>query len=469
VTSAQELRAPAEMVNLERTVCRSNGKTDREESQEGGSFEERAGESQPVTCGVSVIEGDRNFTACLTVEPVAVPCAGEGVVAAAPCCAELPVPAPDRSSEAWERQADARNTEREMRKRAVAFSHLAQQHGQTLAAAAAAIDVSGRTLCRWRHDWDTDRLAPCPRGRPCRCAAPEVRQDVVAFLDARGPATGLPALRDQYPQVARAELVELLSDYRGDWRLNHARQQAELHWLRPGSVWAMDFSHARPSIDGCYPAIFAVRDLASHQQLFWMPVKDETTDTVNDALHTLFCEYGAPLVLKCDNGPAFLSRATKEFMRDWSIITLYSPPYAPWYNGAIERANRGLKEITAHLAEKAGHPGYWTSDDLHQARCASNRLARPWGPEGPVAEEVWESRQHLTMDERDVLFENLEARRRAVCLEREVDPEAPLEHYLETEIVRLALQPVLESLGYLHITRRRITPAINRRKRDRIM
>ena len=72
------------------------------------------------------------------------------------------------------------------------------------------------------------------------------------------------------------------------------------------------------------------------------------------------------LVLKCDNGPGFVARATKEFLRNWSIITLYSPPYAPWYNGAIERANRSLKEETAFLAEKAGHPGYWTSAELHQ-------------------------------------------------------------------------------------------------------
>ena len=28
------------------------------------------------------------------------------------------------------------------------------------------------------------------------------------------------------------------------------------------------------------------------------------------------------------------------------------------------------------------------------------QMARPWGPEGPVAEEVWESRVLLSMDER---------------------------------------------------------------------
>ena len=387
------------MVNSERAVCRSNWKTDRVGSQEGRSSEERVVESHPVTSGVSVIESDRNLTACLPMPRSLAPRDGEGAVAAA-CRCLIAVAECDRRTEAWERQADARRAEREVRKRSVAFSRWSQQHGRTLAGAAGALQISLRSLERWRLDWTVDRLALRVRGRPCRCAAEPVRRDVVDFLDVKGPATGLPALRKEYPHVARAELVELLSDYRGNWRLSHVRQQSELHWLRPGSVWAIDFSHPPHLIDGCYRAIFAVRDLASHQQLFWMPVQDETADTVIEALHSLFEEYGAPLVLKCDNGPGFVARAMKGFLCDWSIITLYSPPYAPWYNGAIERANRGLKEITAHLAEKAGHPDCWTGADLLQARLESNRLVRLWGPEGPIAEDVWESRVLLSMDER---------------------------------------------------------------------
>jgi transposase InsO family protein len=449
-------------------ACETEWATDRDGRREGRSLEEPAGEFNPVTCYVSVIEADRNLTACLTVEPVAAPCAGEGVGPAAPSWAELPVPAPDRWAEAWERQADSRHAEREVRKRSVAFSRWAQQRGRTLAAAAGALQVSLRSLERWRLRWSSDWLAPHPRGRPCRCAAEDVRRDVIDFLDGTGPATGLPTLRHRYRHVARAELVELLTGYRGHYRQTHARQQSELHWLRPGSVWAIDFAHPPHSIDGCFPTIFAVRDLASQQQLLWLPVENETADTTIDALHDLFAEQGAPLILKCDNGPAFKAQDMRQFLRDWSVITLYSPPYAPWYNGAVERANRSLKEVTAHLAEQAGHSGSWTSAELHAARRQLNRLTRPWGANGGTPEEVWESRELLTMDERDVLFDNLNAARRAVCLEREVDPEAPLPHAAETEIVRLALQPVLERLGYLHITRRRITPALNRRKRDRI-
>jgi transposase InsO family protein len=203
--------------------------------------------------------------------------------------------------------------------------------------------------------------------------------------------------------------------------------------------------------------------------LLWLPVEDETADTVICGLHELFDEHGAPLVVKLDNGPGFVAQAVKQFLRDWSVVTLYSPPYAPWYNGAIERANRSLKELTEFMAEQAGHAGYWTSPDLHAARLRLNRLSRPWGAEGPTPEEKWESRAALTMNERDLLFENLDTARRALCHEREVDSDAPLDHRLESELVRLALQPVLETSGYLHVTRRRITPALTRRKSDKIM
>jgi len=233
-------------------------------------------EFNAVWCHVAAIEADMRLIACPGTELAIAPLAS---------AAEIDAPVFDRQPQAWGRQADSRRAEREVRKRSVAFSRWSQRHGQTLSGAAEALDVSLRTLSRWRRGWHTDRLAIRSRGRPCRCAAPEVRNDVTAFLDDAGPGTGLPALQHHYPQVARAELVELLTTYRGDYRQTHARQQAELHWLRPGSVWAMDFSHPLVAIDGYFSTIFTVRDLASQQQLLWLPVEDETAATAIDALH----------------------------------------------------------------------------------------------------------------------------------------------------------------------------------------
>src|SRR5262249_35898607 len=155
----------------------------------------------------------------------------------------------------------------------------------------------------------------------------------------------------------------------------------------PGSVWAMDFSHPPHRIDGCFPAILNVRDLASHQQLLWLPVLREDAATAVDALDDLFATHGAPLVLKCDNGPPFRAQATKGLARNWSIFTLYSPPYCARYNGACERANRTLKELTEQIADQEGRAGFWTSDDLLMARLRANRLSRPWGPSGTTPDE----------------------------------------------------------------------------------
>ena len=165
-------------------------------------------------------------------------------------------------------------------------------------------------------------------------------------------------------------------------------------------------------------------------------------------------------MLKCDNGPAFRARATKGLLGDWSIFGLYSPPYCAWYNGACERANRTLKELTAHLADAAGRPDFWTSDDLLRTRLAANRLSRPWGSTGATPEETWISRRNLSLDERAVLWQHLKRGIATACEQRGIDPTAALPHYTQAEIERIAAQPVLEALGLVHVTRRRIAPVI---------
>src|SRR5262249_9111462 len=136
--------------------------------------------------------------------------------------------------------------------------------------------------------------------------------------------------------VARAELQVLQSDFRKAWRTEHAATHCDLTWLVPGSVWAMDFSHPPHRIDGGFPAILNLRELARNQQLLWLPVLRDDAATVVDALDDLCTSHGPPLVLKCDNGPAFRAQMTKDLARDWSIFPLYSPPYCARYNGACE-------------------------------------------------------------------------------------------------------------------------------------
>jgi transposase InsO family protein len=360
----------------------------------------------------------------------------------------------------WDRQSARRQQEFELRRRSVVFHEHAHDSGWSTEETAVALGMSARTLSHWHHDWETGLLAPHPRGRPPSSAPPELRAEVTHFLEVEGPTVSLSTLRAEYADVARAELAEFRADYRAVWRAEHTVEQCQLDWLRPGSVWAMDFTHPPHLVDGVYPAILNVRDLGSHQQLFWLPVENETACTVIDALDDLFGAYGPPLVLKCDNGPAFIAAKTKGFLRDRNVFTLYSPPYRAPYNGACERANGTLKAFTEHIADRAGRPGFWTSDDLLAARLRANRLSRPWGVNGPTPEQSWAERRELQLDERNIMWQDLSSGIASIAGQRLIDSTAALPHYTQTEIERLAAQPVLEKLGLLRVTRRRIAPVI---------
>jgi hypothetical protein len=177
-----------------------------------------------------------------------------------------------------------------------------------------------------------------------------------------------------------------------------------------------------------------------------------------EAFADLFAEHGAPLVMKCDNGPAFRAQATKRSLLDSNVFTLYSPRYCARYNGGCERANHTVKELTAHVADRAGRPDFWKCDDLLAARLCANWLSRSWGWTRPTPEECWNMRVIVSLDKRKNMWHHLSSGIAAVRKQREIDPAATLPHYTQTEIERIAAQPVLEQVGLLHVTRRRIAP-----------
>src|SRR5262249_39626161 len=96
-----------------------------------------------------------------------------------------------------------------------------------------------------------------------------------------GPALGMPTLGAAFPAMARAELHYILVRYRWVWRKRHYLPLHILHWQVPGAVWAADFAEAPQPIDGIFPYLLAVRDLASSRQLLWLPVRHpQSTETI---------------------------------------------------------------------------------------------------------------------------------------------------------------------------------------------
>lgn len=264
----------------------------------------------------------------------------------------------------------------------------------------------------------------------------------------------MPTLRRRFPQVAREELREMQRRYR---RVLRRKGRATLHvlrWMEPGAVWAMDHAEAPAPIDDRYGSLLAVRDLASQQQLAALPVEAQDAVTTEAVLESLVREHRAPLVLKADNGSAFLSGTLQSWAKRHRVRLLYSPPGVPSYNGSIEAGIGGLKTRIHHQAARAGRPGRWTADDVAAAMAQGNQERRPWGARGPTPAQVWRARQPIPETARTA-FERMYRRHFALeCGRRNETWSKERPHYEKAEIDRAALTASLLEGGYLTIRRR---------------
>jgi transposase InsO family protein len=360
-------------------------------------------------------------------------------------------------------QRSERTLEQVVRRQAVDVSCWIEERGWTQAAAADFLRVAPRTLRHWQHDLLLRSPHIALLGRPALRSSRDQRQDVIALLDERGPALGLATLQACFPDCARAELADLLGRYRRIWRLRNRRPLRVLHWTVPGSVWAIDFTGPLPPIDGRYPYLLAVRDLASGQQLLWQPVATATAGSVLGALAPLFVVQGAPLVLKSDNGSPFTAGTVRALLQQAGVIPLFSPPGLPQYNGAIEAGIGSLKTRTERYATRADHPTYWTSDDVAAAQSEANATARPRGESGPTPDQLWQTRRPITAAER-VRFQEAVLWQRQVLGEMEGLPTME-ERRMQREAIRCAL--VEHSI--LLFSRRKIPLPITRQKTAMIM
>jgi hypothetical protein len=223
----------------------------------------------------------------------------------------------------------------------------------------------------------------------------------------------------------------------------------------------MDYAEPPTPIDGVYSALFSVRDLASGRQLAWLPVPAATAEHAAAALQSLFLEHGPPLVLKCDNGSPFIAEETQDLLIAWGVVTLFSPPYTPRYNGACEAGIGGLKTRTHHLAAHHGRPGRWTAEDVEAARRLADEEQYPRRLHGRTAQEVWQERSPPTDEERRRCRDVVELRRQEIRNQRGIPLLEVLDRARQASLDRRAVSRALVALGYLSFLRSVITPPIN--------
>jgi transposase InsO family protein len=362
------------------------------------------------------------------------------------------------------RQRPCREREQRLRGHVVDFAQWTRAQGWRPDAIAELLDLAPRTLRQWCCDARRMRRSVSMRGRPVLRSAVAQRNEVIALLDEVGPRLGVPSLRTCFPHMARAELADLLGRYRRLWRQRHRQALHVLHWQVAGTVWAMDFAEAPLPIDGVYPYLLAVRDLASGQQLLWQPLREATAAEAMLALTPLFLQHNAPLVLKTDNGSPFCADAFLRFLEQWQVWPLFSPPYTPRYNGAIEAGIGSLKSRTEEHASRAGRPACWSWDDVAAARAEANATARPQGPGGPTPDARWSARPPIPPHERALFSAAVQCERWIARSEAGWPMEAPIADQHVRALDRVAIRRALEEHGFLLYSRRRIALPFPARK-----
>ena len=97
---------------------------------------------------------------------------------------------------------------------------------------------------------------------------------------------------------------------------------------------------------------------ASGSQLKWLSIVDEhtreclalkvdrsiTSEDVIDTLAELFAMRGVPRCIRSDNGPEFIAKAVRHWLRQVDVKALYIEPGSPWENGYAESFHSRLRD-----------------------------------------------------------------------------------------------------------------------------
>jgi len=102
----------------------------------------------------------------------------------------------------------------------------------------------------------------------------------------------------------------------------------------PNVVWAIDFQFDSLRY-GTPVKLTSMVDEHTRESHSGITDRSITSEKVIDYMKKIITERGAPLVLRCDNGPELISIALGEFAKE-KLGMRYIPPGQPWRNGYVE-------------------------------------------------------------------------------------------------------------------------------------
>lgn len=216
---------------------------------------------------------------------------------------------------------------------------LQERNGWSLRRATQAVGLARSSVLRWTRRLRQGHEAIQPACRKVPLENPAALDDAIGKLHhGVHRSRGAPALWRLWQEVISRRDFDRRVRAR---RMQQQREQRDsLHhivWPQPGTVWAMDpaqYGRLRWNLVG---------DLASRFRFELLVAMELPACRIAQQLRELFDRYGAPIVLKRDNGSNLVNTIVNGLLEEYGVLSLTSPPHYPRYNGAIEYAQHEIK------------------------------------------------------------------------------------------------------------------------------
>jgi putative transposase len=134
------------------------------------------------------------------------------------------------------------------------------------------------------------------------------------------------------------------------------RKKPELEAKCMNHVWCMDFCHDRCMNSSKLKCLAVVDEFS--RECVCLEVSNRIPSLhLIQALEIAFLEYGKPAIIRCDNGPEFISWNLRLFLKKQGVELVNIQPGSPWQNGFAEsfiatfRSNCLDAEVFYNLAD----------------------------------------------------------------------------------------------------------------------
>jgi putative transposase len=111
---------------------------------------------------------------------------------------------------------------------------------------------------------------------------------------------------------------------------------------RPDHVWAFDFQFDQT--DGRVLKLLNVVDEFTREALEMHVARSIDADQTVAVLERIAAQRGAPVHVRCDNGPEMTAHALRDWCRLTSTATSYIEPGSPWQNPFAESFNARVRD-----------------------------------------------------------------------------------------------------------------------------